>query len=67
MIGLGSDKAAFHFLKHSLPIYTGCPKKVVSSQLAVGGHIPSNLVSQNSNSESAFFWDTLCAFPESER
>ena len=30
-----------------------------SSQLAVEGHIPSNLVSQNGNSKSVFFEDTL--------
>ena len=40
---------------------TGCPKKPPSTaswlllKLAVEGNIPSNPVSQNSNSESAFF------------
>ena len=54
---------------------SGCPKKRhflnfwnwenrfegiwPSSQLAVEGHIPSNLVSQNGNSKSVFFEDTL--------
>ena len=45
----------------------GVQKKQFSSQLAVEGHIPSNPGSQNSNSESALFWDTLYAFSESER
>ena len=34
-------------------------REVPSSQLAVEGHKPSNTVSQNGNSESAFFEDTL--------
>ena len=67
MIGLGSDKNAFNFLEHSFADMQGVQKKQFSSQLAVEGHIPSNPGSQNSNSESSLFWDTLYAFPESER
>ena len=41
--------------------YTGGSKNQFSSQLAVEGHIPSNPVSQNSNSENVFL-GTLCKF-----
>ena len=61
---LGHD----HSLYSKPYIPTGCPKKRIffhyqlSSQLAMEGHVPSKPVSQNGDSESAFFWDTLCTY-----
>ena len=61
---LGHDHSLY--CKPYIP--TGCPKKRIffhyqlSSQLALEGHVPSNPVSQNGNSESAFF-GTPCISP----
>ena len=58
---LGHDHSLY--CKPYIP--TECPKKRIffhyqlSSQLALEGHVPSNPVFQNGNSESAFFWENL--------